>query len=391
MPSGHIVVNVPIVRTSRTAQLEGLFDVPPSERSEHVWDVSLPIEDRPWAIGLIVGPSGSGKSTVARELFGEYLSAPVEWPHDKSVVDGFPEMSIKEITALLSAVGFSSPPAWLRPFRVLSTGEQFRVSVARALAEADELTVIDEFTSVVDRTVAQIGSAAVAKTVRHGGKRLIAVTCHSDVEDWLQPDWVFQPHINRFQWRELQRRPAIDLRIERCPVDAWAMFRQHHYLSAALHRSARCFVAFWRRIPVAFTAVLPMTGFAGRWREHRTVCLPDFQGVGIGTTMSAAVAALAVAATGGSYHSTTMHPGFIAARIRSTEWRMTSAPMLPSPNQVNAQAMRRGPRAKRSYRLVTSFRYVGQPWSDVTAARALWDEANSKRITHTAVSGVACS
>ena len=274
MPSGRILVGVPIVRTARSAQLEGLFDVPPTERSEQVWDATLPIEDRDWSIGLIVGPSGSGKSTLAREMFGQYLPAPAEWSSDKSVVDGFPpEMGIKEITALLSSVGFSSPPAWLRPFHVLSTGEQFRVGVARALAETREMTVIDEFTSVVDRTVAQIGSAAVAKTVRRSGKRLIAVTCHYDVEDWLQPDWVYQPHINRFQWRELQHRPVIDLRIERCPVEAWAMFRQHHYLSADLNRVARCFVALWRGTPVAFASVLPAMGFHNRWREHRTVCL----------------------------------------------------------------------------------------------------------------------
>ena len=58
---------------------------------------------------------------------------------------------------------------WLRPFHVLSNGEQFRATIARALAESAkgrELVVIDEFTSVVDRTVAQIGSAAIAKTIR---------------------------------------------------------------------------------------------------------------------------------------------------------------------------------------------------------------------------------
>ncbi len=75
-------------------------------------------------------------------------------------------MAIKEITALLSSVGFSSPLAWLRPFEGLSIGERFRVTMARALAETRDLTVIDELTSVVDRTVAQIGSAAIAKTVR---------------------------------------------------------------------------------------------------------------------------------------------------------------------------------------------------------------------------------
>lgn len=190
MPSAFIIRQTLIKRTARVMQLEGLFEIPPTQRSEVVWNVSLPLEQRDWNIGLIVGASGSGKTTVARELFGADIVNGYDWPADKSVVDGFPaELSIKEITALLSSVGFSTPPAWLRPFHVLSNGEQFRVTVARGLAEGRTLTVIDEFTSVVDRTVAQIGSAAVQKTVRRRKQKLIAVSCHYDILDWLQPDW----------------------------------------------------------------------------------------------------------------------------------------------------------------------------------------------------------
>jgi hypothetical protein len=69
-----------------------------------------------------------------------------------------------------------------------SNGEQFRVTLARTLAEAPELAVVDEFTSVVDRTVAQIGSHALAKTIRASNRRFIAVSCHYDIEEWLQPD-----------------------------------------------------------------------------------------------------------------------------------------------------------------------------------------------------------
>src|SRR5262245_59155298 len=169
MPTATIHLRTPIQRTPRVAQIEGLFDLTSSAVAERVWTVELPLEEKPWNIGLVVGPSGSGKSTLARRLWpGDMAHEPV-WPDDRAIIDAFPErMRIKEIARLLSSVGFSSPPAWLRPYRVLSTGQQFRVKLARLLAEAgsQQITVFDEFASTVDRSVARIASLALAKTVR---------------------------------------------------------------------------------------------------------------------------------------------------------------------------------------------------------------------------------
>jgi ABC-type phosphate/phosphonate transport system ATPase subunit len=364
-----IVVETPIIETPRVLQVRGLFDLPPEKTSRLEWQVDLPLHERPWHVGLIVGPSGCGKSTIARRLFAAALADERlgDWPADRCVLDAFPEgMPVKEIVQLLSAVGFSSPPAWLRPYHVLSTGQRFRCDLARLLAVCPELAVMDEYTSVVDRTVAQVGSAAVAKTVRQRSQRFVAVTCHEDVEDWLQPDWTYQPATNLFVWRWLQPRPPIPLDVFRCRRQAWAAFRPHHYLSQKLAPGAVCFLATWKDRPVAFSAWVNHMARRGGKREHRTVTLPDYQGVGIGMALSNFCAAL-WKALGYRAVSTTTHPAFTAARRRSPDWRLTRAPSLA------AHAREKHNRAFRhaATRLTAGFEYVGPALDRRTAERVL--------------------
>ncbi len=317
----RIHVSSPVLDTPRVLQVRGLFDLPETKTSSLEWDVDLPLTERPWHVGLIVGPSGCGKSTIARSLWPETGTPTTTWPANASILDGFPEaLGIKDVTEILSSVGFSSPPAWLRPFHVLSTGQQFRVTLARLIAEAlanpapGRPIVLDEYTSVVDRTVARVGSAALEKVVRRKGLQFVAVTCHEDVEAWLNPDWVYRPAEGACQWRLLQRRPAVELAVFRCKASAWALFAPHHYLSGALLSSATCFLATWNGEPVAFSAWVPFFG-AGppRRREHRTVTLPDYQGIGIGNVLSATIAAMWTA-LGYQATSTTTHPAMIQAR-----------------------------------------------------------------------------
>lgn len=361
MPVVDIVKHADIERTPRVLQLEGLFDIPPSQRSEQAWKVEVPIEADDWNVGVIVGPSGSGKTTVAKELCPG-MEEVYSWPADRSIVDGFPAaMGIKEVTGILASVGFSSPPSWLRPFRFLSNGEQFRVTVARALAESKSLTVIDEFTSVVDRTVAQVGSAAVGKAVRRTGKKFIAVTCHYDVIEWLCPDWVLEMPYGTFTRRSLQRRPSIDLDIYRVKISAWELFKRHHYLSSTIGTQAMCFVADWKGKSVAFSSAIHHVGQFFGFREHRTVCLPDYQGVGIGNALSEYVASLF--ASRGRYYGTTSSASMIHHRNRSPLWAMTRTPKLISDKaEIRTSKLKMGNKghmSRSNNRLTAGFIYVG--------------------------------
>jgi len=152
---------------------------------------SLPIEDFNWQIGVIVGRSGSGKTSIAKQLFPDAYIRNFEYKNN-CVLDDFPEgLETSEITRMLCSVGFASPPDWLKSYDCLSQGEKMRVDIARALCLDKPLIVFDEFTSVVDREIAKVSAFAISKAVRRSKKQFIAVTCHYDVVDWLQPDWVF--------------------------------------------------------------------------------------------------------------------------------------------------------------------------------------------------------
>jgi GNAT superfamily N-acetyltransferase len=355
VPPGTTVIErtAKVKRSVRVRQVEGMFDLPAKGKQVRRWELKLELPEA-WSVGLIVGPSGSGKSTVARELFGAALVGDWDWPADAACVDGFPAaMAVTEITSLLSSVGFSSPPGWVKPFCVLSNGEQFRVNLARSLAEAPALAVIDEFTSVVDRTVAQVGSHAAAKAVRATGRRLVAVTCHYDVTDWLQPDWVLDMLTTTLTRRSLQRRPRVEAVVRRVGRDWWEAFREHHYLSHELARSTVNFLAEVNGRPAAFCAVISQKGKTSMFRTHRLVTLPDFQGIGVGHALHEFVAGM-YACRGKPYGLTTSHPAMIGHCARSPLWRFRARGMN-KPYRVEPGRATAGSAG----RLTTTFRYVG--------------------------------
>ena len=191
MPHFDIIKeNNPAV-TFRTSKIQADYDVKFEHSTEHfVGNLDLPDK---WNIGVIVGNSGTGKTTIAKEIFKNEYVERFEYKH-QSVIDDMPEKNMKEIERMFYAVGFGSVPSWLKPYEVLSNGEKMRVDMARALLRED-LVCFDEFTSVVDRQVAKTMCFATNKTIKRTGKQFVAVTCHYDVIEWLEPDWVFDTNI----------------------------------------------------------------------------------------------------------------------------------------------------------------------------------------------------
>lgn len=355
MPSSKFVVSSKIPSSFRAEKVKGMFDVALEEVRKE-FDVSIPIETINWNVGLIVGASGSGKTTIAKNVFKDFdLFRGFEW-HGDTLLDDFAEnLSAKQITEALSKVGFASPPDWLKPFSVLSNGQKMRAELARLILESDKPVIYDEFTSVVDRTVAKVGSAAIQKFVRKENKKFIAVSCHYDIKEWLEPDWVYDVNTHEFS-RGLLRRPEIECKIYSVSHKAWRFFKDHHYMTADINKASRCYMLVIDDSPAAFCAVLPFPHpkVKNVWKEHRTVVVPDFQGIGLGNILSEKIGSL-LNIERKSFISTTSHPAMIAYRRKSKKWIMTRKPSrVASVGKTTSIGW-----SSSSLRLTASFKYIG--------------------------------
>lgn len=244
MPTFDIIKETTAPKSFRVASIIGKFDLQSEKITEQFkGEINLNTD---WKIGLIVGKSGTGKTTIAKQLFPNSYITSYEYTKE-TILDDMPkECSVDEITKAFNSVGFSSHPSWLKPYSVLSNGQKMRVDLARAILEENKMFVFDEFTSVVDRNVAKIGSYAIQKAIRKTDKQFIAVGCHYDVEDWLMPDWVFNTDTMTFQSFEGQKknRPKIKFKIYKAKDKSiWRMFAKHHYLSHSHNNAAHVYLA----------------------------------------------------------------------------------------------------------------------------------------------------
>ena len=285
MPNFNIIKEVKPKKTFRVSSVIGKFDLQTEHiKEQFIGDIDLNDE---WQIGCIIGSSGSGKTTIAKELFPDSYITNFKYEAE-TILDDMPkEKSVDEITRTFNSVGFSSPPSWLKPYSVLSNGQKMRVDLANGLLQDKELMVFDEFTSVVDRNVAQIGSYAVQKAIRKTKRKFITVSCHYDIVDWLMPDWIFNTDSMTFQdlRKQKKNRPEIKFEIYQTrDKSIWKMFAKHHYLSHYHNNAANVYVAFVNEQLAGFISILhqPHPIVKNIRRVHRVVVMPDYQGVGVG-------------------------------------------------------------------------------------------------------------
>jgi len=241
----------------RAARVKSLFNA----ESGCNFDLTaeLPADDTSWRIGVIVGPSGSGKSSLGRQFWPGVPIADLAagWPADRPIIDAIaPDGDFNAVTAALAAVGLGDVPAWLRPFHVLSVGEKFRAGVARVIADPPPRIVIDEFTSALDRQIARFGALAFAKAWRRipDVRQCLILTCHRDILEWMQPDWIFDTATGKFSSAEWVQRPRFELDIYQTDWRYWPLFEPHHYLKLPHMIAARCYVGAVDGEPVCHLA-----------------------------------------------------------------------------------------------------------------------------------------
>lgn len=346
-------------------QVCSMFDAPLSAKLTERFVGQCPDWDEDFSIGLIVGPSGSGKSTVSRHVFGsEYKK---DWKHNSSVVSQFPGMRVDEITSVFSSVGFNTIPSWIKPRSVLSNGEGFRVDLAAALLESNRV-MIDEFTSVVDRQVAEIACYSVAKYVRKSQKKLVAVTCHYDVIDWLQPDWVLDMATRQMTRRLLRRREPKPLAIHKISREYWGRFSRYHYMSADLATSAQCYGSFLGNNLVGFHALIHMPVSSGIKQSaifvSRTVVDPDYQGLGINKNAINLLGSC-LYKYGHRLRMPPAHPSLVRSYSKDDNWRLVKAPGCRNTHRSESSSV------KNKARPCAVFEYVGQKFEDAGLARDL--------------------
>ena len=363
----EIELKTSIINDKYTEYVYEAFDI---QNKEHT-SVKIPInfsdcKNFEWNIGVIYGGSGSGKTTLLKQ-FGEVTES--DFDDKKALISNFDWLDPQEATFLLSAMGLASVPTWLRPYSVLSNGEKYRASLAYKVGKAkeNEVILIDEFTSVVDRDVAKAMSNALQKYIRRTNKKIILSSCHFDIMEWLLPDWTYSPLKGRVEKHDYRRqsRPQIELQIFRCRYETWNIFKQHHYLTQDLNKASKSFVFLISDKPIAFIAILPSPSgyYKNGFRVTRLVVLPDFQGLGIGVKVLNYISKLYLTDNKTMYIKSS-NPSILTPLDNSEDWLKVKD--FKNVNKLKEHNKKHGHNHFIKESISKSFKYIGQKTTDST-------------------------
>ncbi len=289
----HVRLESQVSDSFRCVRAANSLDINMNEKSVHELEVDADL-DSPFNIGLILGASGSGKTTLAKQIYGEdALTTIIDT--SKPIIDQFPkEWSYDDCANALAGMGLTSVPCWIRPVYTLSNGQKARAEAALGLSKADNsIHIIDEWTSVVDRTVAKVMSHCVQKHARKSNKKIILLSCHYDVIEWLNPDWIIDCNKQKFIDRralsldDRKRSEQLQFAVKEVDKSTWKYFSKYHYLSEKLPAGHNHFWGlFHGENQIGFgmysNYVPRRPGSKMIYHSNRVVVHPDYAGLGLG-------------------------------------------------------------------------------------------------------------
>ena len=290
MQTYHVKLESPVSNSYRCKRAADSLDIDTEKKSIHELKIEADLKS-PYNIGLIVGASGSGKTTLAKQIFGENCFETI-LDQSKPIIEQLPkELDYDSCASILAGVGLTSVPCWIRPVNTLSNGQKARAEAALLMCKND-FSVIDEWTSVVDRTVAKVMSHCIQKHARKTNSKIVLLSCHYDVIDWLNPDWIIdcnkQEFIDRRSlWQSFKRSEQLNFEIKQITKQSWSYFSKYHYLSDKLPGGENYFFGlFHNENQIGFQCfsnyVPHRKGTKKIFHSNRTVIHPDYAGMGLG-------------------------------------------------------------------------------------------------------------
>jgi GNAT superfamily N-acetyltransferase len=151
-------------------------------------------------------------------------------------------------------------------------------------------------------------------------------------------------------------------------------------LTGNLNKASKNFCATWNGKPVGFISILPFPNgaFKNAYRGHRTVVLPDYQGMGLGYSLTTYFASL-YKALGLSYYVRTSNPALVLKRKASDDWHECGNSGVDRRGQTMFTS---GPK---SNRIAYSFKFNGEESKDntdiVTFNAEYWKGISQRQVS----------
>jgi len=346
----------------RTQKAANSVDLNLEEKLSHELSISADTKED-YSIGLILGASGSGKTTLAKKIFGENCLIS-ELDQSAPIIDQFDKKyTYDECVDFLTGVGLTSIPCWIKPVYTLSNGQKARAEIALQVANKPitEEIVIDEWTSVVDRTVAKIMSQNIKKLASKIKRKITLISCHYDVIEWLSPDWVIDCNTSQYvnYRRSLwQRTEQLEFTIKEVSKESWKYFSKYHYLSKRLPggkiHTYGLFIGDNQIGFCCYACYCPKQ--QNTYHSNRVVIHPDYIGFGLGIKLVNETAKYLVKNYKYRIRATFSSTAMYKARINDKRWKLMDIKLKGHHTKSGGKVFRQAERVRvKAY----TFLYLG--------------------------------